>query len=186
MDYARATRIAARLGQGLALLFAVVGILYNPMLVLIALFVWTGAKQEAASVMLKRALSGVPVGRAMITAFRILGPSDRLSSAAELITAGFQHDFPVFDGSNLVGVLTRGDVIRSLSSDGAAATVGSAMHRRFETAHPADMLEGVLSRLRSTEGVPVVVVQNDAVVGLITAESLGEFIAVQRARRAGV
>lgn len=186
MDYARATQIAARLGQGLALLFAVVGFLYNPMLVLIALFVWMGAKQEAASVTLKRSLSGVPVGSAMITAFRTLEPSDRLSSAAELITAGFQHDFPVFDGSKLVGVLTRGDVIRGLSSDGGVATVGNAMHRHFEVAHPADMLEGVLNRLQTAQGAPIVVVRNDAVVGLITAESLGEFIVVQGARRAGV
>ena len=42
----RATLIAARTGQGIAVLFAVGGFFGNPMLVLIAMFVFSGAQQE--------------------------------------------------------------------------------------------------------------------------------------------
>jgi predicted transcriptional regulator len=133
---------------------------------------------------LKRALSGVPIGSAMVTEFRVLSPSDRLSSAAEHIVAGFQHDFPVVDGTRLVGVLTRSDVVRGLSVDGGEASVASAMHRGFATAHPTDVLEGVLSGIQP-EAVPIVVLRNDAVVGIMTAENIGEFILMQGARRAG-
>jgi len=42
----QATRIAARTGQVIAVLFAGAGFFWNPMLVLIALFVFGGAKQE--------------------------------------------------------------------------------------------------------------------------------------------
>lgn len=48
-DYLRATEMAARVGRAFALLFAVVGLLFNPMLVLIALFVWVGATAEASA-----------------------------------------------------------------------------------------------------------------------------------------
>jgi len=184
MDYVRATEIAARLGQGMALLFGVLGLFWNPMLLLIALFVWMGARQESTGVALKRALSGVPIGSAMVTAFRVVSPSDRLSSAAALIVAGFQHDFPVVDGTRLVGVLTRSDVVRGLSADGGEASVASAMHRGFATAHPSDMLESVLARLQLPEAVPIVVVRGDAVVGIVTAENIGEFILMQGARPA--
>jgi Zn-dependent protease/CBS domain-containing protein len=184
MDYVRATEIAARLGQGMALLFGGLGLFFNPILLFIAVFVWMGARQESTMVGLKRALSGVPVGSAMVTEFRVLSPSDRLSSAARHIVAGFQHDFPVVDGTRLVGVLTRSDVVRGLSVDGAEASVASVMHRGFATARPTDMLEGVLSGIQAPEAVPLVVVRDDAVVGIMTAENIGEFILMQGARRA--
>ena len=46
MGSLRATEIAATVGKGMALLFFVGGLLLNPMLILIAFFVWVGAKQE--------------------------------------------------------------------------------------------------------------------------------------------
>jgi CBS domain-containing protein len=185
MDYVRATEIAARVGQGMALLFALLGLFYSPMLLLIALFVWMGAQQESTMVGLKRALSGVPIASAMVTEFRVLSPLDRLSTAAEFIAAGFQHDFPVVDDGQPVGVLTRSDVVRGLSEGDAGALVATAMHREFVTAHPADMLESVLARQQQSDAAPTVVVRGDAVVGLMTAETIGEFILMRGAREAG-
>jgi Zn-dependent protease/CBS domain-containing protein len=184
MDYVRATEIAARLGQGMALLLGLVGLFFNPILLFIALFVWMGAQQESTVVGLKKALSGVPIASAMVTEFRVLSPSDRLSSAAEFIVAGFQHDFPVVDGKQLVGVLTRGDVVRGLSGDRAEGSVASVMHREFATVHPTEMLESVLARLQMPVAAPIVVVRDDAVVGIVTAENIGEFVLMQGARQA--
>jgi Zn-dependent protease len=48
MPYARATQIAAWIGQGLAVVFAIVGIFVNPWLIFIAFFIFAGAQQEAA------------------------------------------------------------------------------------------------------------------------------------------
>jgi Zn-dependent protease len=48
MPYAQATQIAARLGQGLAILFAVFGFVYNPVLIFIAFVIFVGAQQELA------------------------------------------------------------------------------------------------------------------------------------------
>ncbi|WP_456427565.1 site-2 protease family protein [Rhodocaloribacter sp.] len=51
MPYARATRIAAWTGQGMAVLFGFFGVIgFNPVLLFIALFVFFGARQEAQAV----------------------------------------------------------------------------------------------------------------------------------------
>jgi Zn-dependent protease len=48
MPYVRATQIAAWIGQGLAVVFGIFGILGNPLLIFIAFFIFVGAQQEAA------------------------------------------------------------------------------------------------------------------------------------------
>ena len=49
MTYARATRIAAKIGRALAVVAGVLGIFYSPMLVFIAIFIYMAAGQEAAA-----------------------------------------------------------------------------------------------------------------------------------------
>jgi stage IV sporulation protein FB len=46
LRYLTATKIAVRIGQAIALLFAAAGFFWNPMLVLVAVFVFGGAQQE--------------------------------------------------------------------------------------------------------------------------------------------
>jgi Zn-dependent protease/CBS domain-containing protein len=183
LDYVRATEIAARLGQGMALLFGAFGLFHNPMLLFIALFVWMGAQQEASLVGMKRALAGVPIGGAMITEFRTLAPDDRLGHAAELVVSGFQQDFPVVDGGQVVGVLTRRDIVRGLSETGPLAPVGLMMRSDFTLADPAEMLESVLPRLESRGATCIVAVRGGQVVGVVTTESIGEFVMMANARR---
>jgi Zn-dependent protease len=48
MPYAQATQIAAWIGQGLAVVFGILGFFWNPLLVFIAFFIFAGAQQEAA------------------------------------------------------------------------------------------------------------------------------------------
>src|SRR5204862_276749 len=48
LSYARATQVAANVGQGFAFIFGFIGLLWNPFLLFIALFVYIGASQEAA------------------------------------------------------------------------------------------------------------------------------------------
>ena len=89
MEYTRATQRAAQIGQGMAILFAFVGLQGNPMLIFIALFVWIGAGQEASMVQMKSSLAGIPVRRAMLTHFRTLTPEAR--SATRSICSSPAH-----------------------------------------------------------------------------------------------
>ena len=61
LGYGPATQVAARIGQGLALVFAALGfIMGNPMLVLIALFIFAAAGGEARYVKARDARRTAP------------------------------------------------------------------------------------------------------------------------------
>lgn len=181
MEYTRATQIAASLGQGMALLFGIVGFLYNPMLMFIALFVWIGAAQESSMVLMKSALGGIPVSAAMMTTFETVAPGDSLEHVSRLILSGSQQDFPVMDGNQVVGVVTRSCLLKALAQKDDLA-VSEIMHRDVATADASDMLESALQRLQ-TSGCPTLpVVHNQKLVGLLTAENLGEFVMIKNAR----
>ncbi len=108
MDYVQATQIAAGIGQAMAFLFGLLGLIgHNPFLVFIALFVWLGAAQEGSMVEQRSALAGVKVSAAMITHFETLAPDDSLARAVEHVLAGFQHDFPVVREGQVIGMLPR-------------------------------------------------------------------------------
>jgi hypothetical protein len=111
MDYVTATRLAASIGQGIALVFGFVGLFGNPFLVFIALFVWMGATSEAGMVQMRSILNDVPVAHAMITDFHTLSPGDPLRRGTDAILAGFQHDFgrgdPVADVEGVGGTWSR-------------------------------------------------------------------------------
>jgi Zn-dependent protease/CBS domain-containing protein len=183
MDYMRATQIASNLGQGMALLFGLVGLFTNPFLVFIALFVWIGAAQEAAMTQMKSALGGIPVSRAMLTDFRTLSAGEPLSHAIDLLITGWQLDFPVVEGDHLVGVLTRADLLKALSQKGPQAPVGDVMQREFQVADASEMLEMVFLRLQSCDCHTIPVVYRGKLVGLVTMDNVGEFVSVQGALR---
>jgi Zn-dependent protease len=183
MEYTRATQRASFIGQGMAILFGFMGLLGNPMLIFIALFVWIGAGQEASLVQMKSALAGIPVRRAMLTDFRTLSPTNTLGDAADLILTGAQQDFPVVSDGRVEGILTRSDLLNALTRSGREATVVQSMRRQCATADAAEMLEAVLARLQGRDCRTVPVTDRGALVGLVTMDNIGEFLMIQAAER---
>jgi Zn-dependent protease len=184
MEYVRATGLAASIGQTLALVFGFLGLVWNPFLLFIALFVWMGAASEAGMVQVRSALSGIPLRRVMMTGFQTLAPSDPLARAIEHVLAGFQQDFPVV-GSNgvITGILTRSDLIKGLAQRGPESPVAESMRRDFQTADPSEMGDHVFARLQECQCRTLPVVQSGKLIGLVTAENVGEFMMIQAALR---
>jgi predicted transcriptional regulator len=181
LDYVQATQISAAIGQMMAFLFGFFGLFYNPFLVFVALFVWMGAAGEASMVQMRAYLEGIPVQRAMITDFRTVAPDDRMSDVSAHVIAGFQQDFPVVQEGNLVGVLTRADLVQALAQKGLDEPVANVMRTRFETAAPGEMMEKVMKRLQECDCHSLPVVQGNSIVGLITMENIGELVMLKSA-----
>ncbi|HEY3242923.1 MAG TPA: site-2 protease family protein [Phycisphaerae bacterium] len=183
MDYVRATQIAAGLGQAMAFLFGFVGLFYNPILVLIAVFVWAGAAQELSMVQLRTNLRDIRVARAMLTDFRTLAPDDSLAHAVEALLAGSQQDFPVAENGHVLGVLTRRDLLLALAQQRRDARVAELMQADVPPAHPDDDLEGLLVRLQNPSSPAIPVVDGDRLVGLLTMDNVSELLMIRAALR---
>lgn len=181
MDYVAATQVAANVGQAMALFFALIGLLANPFLLFIALFVWIGAAAESGMVQVKAALGGIPVARAMLTNFKTVSPEDRLSHAVQLTLAGSQKDFPVLDRGTLRGLLTQEGLLSGLASEGEAGRVASVVEGEAPTADSHEMLEGVLSRFEGSSSRTIPVTHDGALVGILTMENVGEFLKIEAA-----
>ncbi len=186
MDYSRATQLAARIGQGMALLFGLLGLLSNPFLIFIALFVYIGAEQEAAMVAMRSAFQGGPVRDAMIRDFRTLHFHDPVTFAVQYLLEGTQQDFPVVDDrEQVVGVLTRADLLAAVSRGNERDPVGPLVRLDLGALSPEDRLETSLDRLRSAGTTALPVVEHGKLVGLLTMENISELVMIHNARLKG-
>ncbi len=181
MDYAKATQIAASIGQAMALGFGFLGLFSNPFLVIIALFVWIGAAQEANAVQIKSAIAGVPVSKAMLTNYQTLRPEDSLQHVVDLTLSGSQKDFPVTQYGAVVGVLTQTAMLRALTTTGPETIVKEIMQTDVEAADSEEMLEAVLARLANSQSQTIPVIHNGQLVGVITMDNIGELLRIQTA-----
>ncbi len=181
MDYVRATQIAATIGQGMALLFGLVGLFGNASLLFIAFFIWIGASQEAGMTQMKNAISGIPVGRAMLTDYKSLSPRDTLARMSQLILSGSQHDFPVIDNDRVIGVVTRDDFIKALTQHGEGIAISAIMKKDLPEVDSYEMVENALMRIQES-GVPALPVTHAGqLVGIVTAENITEYLMIRSA-----
>jgi Zn-dependent protease/CBS domain-containing protein len=181
LEYAHATQLAAGIGQALSLGLAFLGFLYYPFLIFFALFVWMGASQEAGLAQLKSAFNGLAVGQVMVTDFRTLAPDASLNDAVQLVLSGFQADIPVVEGEHVVGILMQSDMLAALSKYGHVAPVSAVMSRVSDAVSPDEMLDSAFGRLNSSGSRTLPVVQRGRLVGLLSLDNIGEFIAIQGA-----
>lgn len=191
LGYARSTRVAATVGQGMAIVFGFLGLIGpNPFLVFIAIFVYLGAQAESQHVQTRAALDGVTVGDAMMTRFRVLEGRDTLGEAIDALLAGAQQDFPVIDGDRVVGLLTRATLVTAVKDKGPGTPVGDVAEPNCLVTTEDDELHGVLSRMREAKCQSVPVLRGDTLVGLLTLENVGELLMIgsglrDAARRVG-
>jgi Zn-dependent protease len=181
MDPARATHIAAAIGKGMAVLFGFAGLFGNPMLLLIALFVWVGASQEAAAAQMKSSFSGATVREAMLTDFKTLAPEQTLADATRLLLAGSQQDFPVVRGGSVAGILPHRELFLALREQGEHALVANVMRREFAALSADAPLEAALEPENVEKGLAMPVLEEGRLVGLVTAENVGEFFMIRSA-----
>jgi len=181
MDRTKATRVAASVGQTLALWLGFVGLLYNPLLIFIAMFVWIGAAAEAASAQIKSSLSGVTVGHAMLTNFQTLLPEQPLSRAIELTLAGSQKEFPVLRDGIVTGVLTQTDLLKGLQARGEQALVGDWMQREIQSVESDELLEKVIERLRNCSCRLLSVTESGRLAGILNLDNVMELIKIHNA-----
>jgi stage IV sporulation protein FB len=187
LGFARATDVAATIGQWVAFGLGFLGLFYNPMLIFIAIFVYLAAASEARLVSLRAMSRGVPVGSAMMTQFATLAPEAHIDEAVETLLRTSQSEFPVVDAAGrLVGILGRDGMIRALKQLGPNARVAEAMTVEVPTISYRQTLEEAFRILQAKSAPAVGVIDGTGkLVGLVTPETLGEMLMVGEAMPKG-
>lgn len=180
---ARATRIAASVGQLLAFGLGFAALMTGDMLLLlIAFFVFLGAGAEAAAVETRAAGLGLTVRDMMVTDFRTLPAWATLRDAAELLVASDQREFPVVDNTGSVeGILTRDDLVKGLSQKGADALARSALQAPSPPVSAGLSFEVALATLQSSGRSALPVIENGRLIGMLTKDNITDLVLVRRA-----
>ncbi len=186
--YVRATEMAAAIGQWVAFALGFVGLFGNPLLIFIAVFVYLAASSEAHLVAIRAISHGVPVSAAMMTQFATLTPEEHVDAAVETLLRTNQGEFPVVDGlGRPLGVLGRNELIRALKERGPDSRVGDAMTERIPIVNSRHCLDEAFRLLQEKQAPAVGVVDaSDRLVGLVTAETVGEMLMLHQAMPPGV
>ena len=178
--YPRATRLASATGQLIAIILGIYGVLNSQfLLTLVAVFIFFGAGQETAEAEAKTVLNTLRVGDAYNKHALALVVGDRVSRAVDYILTSYQPDFAVLQGSNLIGIVTRADVLGALATYSADPFVTEIMVREFLKIEASKSLDET-RRIMAERGTHIAAVYDGAnYLGLISMDDIVEAFTVQ-------
>jgi len=175
LDHPKATAIAVAVGQNLALVAGLYGFLNGQLnLVLIAIFVFLGAGSEGQLAQVKSVLEDLKVRQAFTHRTEVLDPDDRLTRAIDLTLSTFQSDFPVCRDGELIGMLTKTDLLKALKERGPNAFVVSVMRKQFPIVALDDSLFKVQQAMVEQHIGAVPVMDGGQFRGLVTLQDVDE------------
>jgi Zn-dependent protease/CBS domain-containing protein len=171
---ADATKSAAIIGRALGILIAFFGIVFNFWLVLVGIFIYTGATEETRAAAAQRALEGVLARDVMYPDAASVGPDTKLSEALDLMfRARYQNILVERDGL-LCGVITWDEIRRFRPEERSLIRVGDLPMKKLAAFIDEPVAEAY--RLLARENMALVpVVERDSptkVAGVLTLESI--------------
>ena len=185
----RATRVAANISKGLAVALALLGLLGNWMLLVIALFLWMTADSEARAERLRAALSDVRVAE-------LLDPEPGeqvdaetpVSTVAERMVAARRLGFVVTSGPNIIGRVHLSRIKRVPPAERTVMPVREIADPLPEIDVDARVDEA-MRRMEQAGATSIVVTRQGQVVGMLSREGvlraveLGELVSQTGGRR---
>jgi len=167
--------MGAGMGQWIAIALIVTGLLLgNLWLLIMGAFVLIAAHMETPGMLAQSDADSVLMRDVMLTQFSTLSASDTLEDALQRAVHSLQDVFPVVRGGNLVGAVSRQNIMEALATGGNSYVQG-VMTRSFQTALPEDSLVHTLGRITGGQGAQLVpVMQGERIVGIVTPQNLSQ------------
>ena len=181
----KATAIASRISQGICIVMGLLSVYAGmPMLLLVSFLIFFASVQEYVRSESKQAVLGCSVRDAMIPIERleVMQHGMTISQAAERALTSPQSVYPVMLGTELLGVVSREDLLRQATVDDDDY-VASVMHRSLPSI-PADApLGDAVEAIERTGSPMLIVTAEEKCAGLIVQDRLMEFVVVTGLRR---
>lgn len=177
----KATFIAARIGQLLAVLFIIGGFYGNPFLILIGLFIIFGAQAEAQQTKTNYMLQGSQLKDVVMLNYETLDVNDTLQTAVSKLLNGESKNFVVLSEGNPVATLSREEMIKSLSENGINSPVNNAMNTNMLKFNDNTDLNEAYRKMMETNNTMALVLHNNAFYGIVDSENILEYMMVKSA-----
>lgn len=181
MPRVEATQIAGSIGQVLAIGFIFLGLFYNPILVLIGIFIFLGAQAEVNYTRQSSFLKGYIVGDALMKKFPIIAFDAPLKKAVEKLLDSQATHFVVVKDDEPCGTLSREEIIRGLGEENDAIViekVASPDPLKLEIHMP---LEDAFKKMAGENKKVALVYEDNLFMGILDQENIAEFIMVKNA-----
>ncbi|MCB0569165.1 MAG: site-2 protease family protein [Phaeodactylibacter sp.] len=181
---AQATAIAARIGQFLAMGFVLVG-LFSPnfLLIFIGLFIYLGAGGEATYEAQRTALSNLTVEDVLMHQFTPLHAWETIGQATAILLDGQEKEFIVTEDNQIIGTLSRDDIIKGLQLYGKEERIKQILNRDWVRLSPGMPLNEAYEEM-SRKKLPICpVFDNGNLIGVLNQENIMEAIMIESAKR---
>lgn len=175
IGFQKATKIAVNFGHIFSLLFVFWGIVTsNFWLIIIAIFVYLAASQEGLQVDIMETLKRFKVKDILSRQCMAVSGDATLSKVLELIFHSHQEDFPVVEADQIIGLVTRADIISAVHQFGLDKSVADIMRRDFPSAGLRDPLTRIQNLMEEFNLKAIPIIEEGRLAGIITMEDLGK------------
>ncbi|MCC6335869.1 MAG: site-2 protease family protein [Myxococcales bacterium] len=175
LGFEKATKLAASLGRLLAVGLGVLGLVGgNPLLPIIAVFIFFAAGAEARDASVTRVLEGIRAADAVNPYAPRFQPATTLGEAMQALIFTPYSAFAVEHFGRLVGVVTREQVMAAVNEWGAHGYVAGVMERQVPTVDGREPLEAARQKMNEALSPFVAVLQDGLFLGLITEVELAQ------------
>jgi len=192
IGFSRATRVAAGVGQMLALALGLFAIINGQILLaLVAAFVFLGAGQERAVEEARTLLSTLRLGDAYNKYALTLAPGDSVHRVIDYLLTSYQPDFAVVLGGQLHGVVTRNAVLQSLATGQDQSYVTGIMNRDVLRLDAGISLAQAREKMAEASAPVAAVFEVERFLGLVNQDDINEalqiaaFLRLAQERKAG-
>lgn len=183
MDYLKATEISVRIGQGLAIVFAFVGVLYNPWLIIIAFFIYMGGMGEYQSTQMSSALKGIKVKDLMVKDVVTVSPHDTLEDFEKLLIEKRHKGYPVVFDGNLLGIITINELLSVPRIKWIDTKVQDVMMKDIIIASPKMEVFELHNKLTEKNLGRAPVLENGKLIGFISKTDILKFSEILMLKR---
>lgn len=175
----RATRVAAIVGQVIAVAFVGFGLYTGAFtLTLIGIFVFTTARTENNMVQLDDRLKNHSASEIMRPLFTRLNMTDWMQTPIDMLRNGLERHFLVYDfNNNPVGVLEEDDILRALKKQDISSPVAQYMSDQITAVGLKESMLYVYYLIRQ-QGYGILGVQDASgqIIGVIDEAGLANFL----------
>jgi Zn-dependent protease/CBS domain-containing protein len=174
LKYSDATRYAVYLGKIFGIAMVLLGFLFNFLLILVGIFVYIGASEEAEQTIVSTTLAGVRVKDVMQSGIGSVNPQQNITEALEIMFQNRYHDALVENNGVFQGIVTWTELMKVKPQERGTLRVEQMPLKSISVHEDESILEA--NKIMTNEKIDLIPVVDRAdptkIVGVLTSEAI--------------